>query len=136
MSADPDRALLAGAAVMGSAVAIREDLPGQPCGISIPLSVPAGLLADWGAGVAAPWPMPAAAVIAAARSQRTLGSASDPAVDLKARHGQADDQDTAAHCRKRPKERCSRADYPILRASVEGRRGSRSHAERRISRAL
>ena len=77
MSADPDRALLAtslafaGAAVLGSAVAIREDLPGQPCGISVPLSVPAGLLAGWGAGVAAPWPMPAAAVIAAARSQRT-----------------------------------------------------------------
>src|SRR5439155_16929630 len=50
MSADPDRALLAtslafaGAAVLGSAVAIREDLPGQPCGISIPLSVPVGLL--------------------------------------------------------------------------------------------
>ena len=51
MSADPDRALLAaalafaGAAVAGSAVAIREDLPGQPCGISVPLSVPTGLLA-------------------------------------------------------------------------------------------
>ena len=36
MSADPDRALLAtslvfaGAAVVGSAVAIREDLPGRP----------------------------------------------------------------------------------------------------------
>ena len=77
MSADPDRALLAtslafaGAAVVSSAVAIREDLPGQPCGISVPLSVPAGLLAGWGAGVAAPWPMPAAAVIVAARSQRT-----------------------------------------------------------------
>jgi len=77
MSADPDRALLAaalafaGAAVAGSAVAIREDLPGQPCGISVPLSVPTGLLAGWGAGVAAPWPMPVTAVITAARSQRT-----------------------------------------------------------------
>src|SRR5262249_11786478 len=77
MSADPDRALLAaslafaGAAVLGSAVAIREDLPGLPCGVSISLPVPAGLLAGWGAGIAAPWPMPAAAVIAAARSQRT-----------------------------------------------------------------
>jgi hypothetical protein len=72
MSADRDRAPLAtslafaGAAVLGSVVAIREDLPGQPCGISVPLSVPAGLLVGWGAGVAAPWPMPAAAVIAAA----------------------------------------------------------------------
>jgi hypothetical protein len=51
MSADPDRALLAAslafaaAAVAGSAVAIRDELPGQPCGISVPLSVPAGLLA-------------------------------------------------------------------------------------------
>ena len=79
--AEPDLALLAaslafaGAAVVGSAVAIREQLPGQPCGISVPLSVPAGLLAGWGAGVAAPWPMPVAAVIAAARSQGTKPSA-------------------------------------------------------------
>jgi hypothetical protein len=86
MSADPDRALLAtslafaGAAVVGSAVAIREDLPGQPCGIRVPLSVPAGLLVGWGAGVAAPWPMPAAAVIAAARSQRTKPNALTGAV--------------------------------------------------------
>jgi hypothetical protein len=77
MSADPDRALLAaaltfaGAAVTGSAVAIREDLPGRSCGVGVPLSVPTGLLAGWGAGVAAPWPMPVAAVITAARSQRT-----------------------------------------------------------------
>jgi len=81
MSADPDRALLAtslafaGAAVAGTVVAIREQLPGQPCGINVPLSIPAGLLAGWGAGVAAPWPMPVAAVIAAARSQRTEPSA-------------------------------------------------------------
>lgn len=86
MSADPDRALLAaslafaGAAVAGSAVAIRDELPGQPCGISIPLSVRAGLLAGWGAGVAAPWPMPVAAVIAAARSRRTGPSALTGAV--------------------------------------------------------
>ena len=76
MSADPDRSLLAaslafaGAAVAGSVVAVRDQLPGEPCGISVPLSVPAGLLAGWGAGVAAPWPMPLAAVVAAARSQR------------------------------------------------------------------
>jgi hypothetical protein len=81
MNADPDLVLLAtslafaGAAVVGSTVAIREQLPGQPCGISVPLSVPAGLLAGWGAGVAAPWPMPAAAVFTAARSQRTQPSA-------------------------------------------------------------
>src|SRR5215472_348785 len=81
MSADPDRVLLgaslafAGAAVAGSVVAVRERLPGEPCGISVPLSVPAGLLAGWGAGVAAPWPMPVAAVIMAARAQRTASSA-------------------------------------------------------------
>jgi hypothetical protein len=44
MSADQDPALLtaarvlASAAVAGSAVAIRDELPGQPCGISVPLT--------------------------------------------------------------------------------------------------
>jgi hypothetical protein len=75
MWADPDRALLgaslafAGAAVLGSVVAIRDQLPGEPLGVSIPLSVPAGLLAGWGAAVAAPWPMPVAAVTAAATAR-------------------------------------------------------------------
>lgn len=73
--ADPDDALLgasllfAGAAVWGSAVAIRDQLPGRPLGITVPLSVPAGLVAGWGAGVAAPWPMPVAAVAAAAAAR-------------------------------------------------------------------
>jgi hypothetical protein len=73
---DPDDALLtaslafAGAAGLGSVVAVRDQLPGQPFGLSVPLSVPAGLLAGWGAAVAAPWPMPVAAVIVAARAQR------------------------------------------------------------------
>jgi hypothetical protein len=86
MSADPDPALLtaalvfAGAAITGSAVAIRDEHPGRPCGISVPLTVPAGLLAGWGAGVAAPWPMPVTAVIAAARSQRTKPTALTGAV--------------------------------------------------------
>jgi hypothetical protein len=81
VTAHPDRALLfasaafAGAAGVGSAVAIRDQLPGQPLGVTIPLPVRAGLLAAWGAGVAAPWPMPAVAVIAAARAQRTGPSA-------------------------------------------------------------
>jgi F0F1-type ATP synthase membrane subunit c/vacuolar-type H+-ATPase subunit K len=71
MGADPDGVLLgaslafAGASMLGSVVAIRDQLPGEPLGVSIPLSVPAGLLAGWGAAVAAPWPMPAAAVTAA-----------------------------------------------------------------------
>jgi hypothetical protein len=74
---DPDRMLLAaslafaGAAGLGTMVAAREQLPGRPFGVGIPLSVRAGLAAGWGAGVAAPWPMPVAAVIAAARAQRS-----------------------------------------------------------------
>jgi drug/metabolite transporter (DMT)-like permease len=83
---NPDRALLsaslafAGAAVLGSAVAIRDQLPGQPLGVRVPLSVPAGLLAGWGAGVAAPWPMPVAAVMAAATARRREPSARPGAV--------------------------------------------------------
>ena len=76
----PDPALLAasamfaGASGFGSIVAIRHEVPGRPFGIGIPLSVPSGLLAGWGAGVAAPWPMPAAGLIVAAgtiRGQRS-----------------------------------------------------------------
>ena len=81
MRADPECALLsaslafAGAAVLGSVVAVRDQLPGEPLGVSIALSVPAALLAGWGAGVAAPWPMPVAAVMTAARArQRELGT--------------------------------------------------------------
>jgi hypothetical protein len=72
MRTDADGMLLgaslafAGATVLGSVVAVRDQLPGQPLGLTVPLSVPVGLMAGWGAGVAAPWPMPAAAVIAAA----------------------------------------------------------------------
>jgi hypothetical protein len=75
MRANPDRALLgaslafAGAAVLGSVAAICDQLPGQPPGVSIPLLVPAGVLAGWGTAVAAQWPMPAAAVMAAATAQ-------------------------------------------------------------------
>ena len=75
MRADPDGVLLgaslafAGASVLGSVVAIRDQLPGEPFGVSISLSVPAGLLAGWGAAVAAPWPMPVAAVTAAAAAR-------------------------------------------------------------------
>ena len=81
MTADPDRALLgaslafAGAAVLGSVVAIHDQLPGQPFGVDIPLSVPSGLAAGWGAGVAAPWPMPTAAVITAAIARHRAPSA-------------------------------------------------------------
>jgi hypothetical protein len=86
MRANPDRALLgaslrfAGAAVLGSVVAIRDQLPGQPLGVSIPLSVPAGLAAGWGAAVAAPWPMPAAAVMTAATARHRTPTARPGAV--------------------------------------------------------
>jgi hypothetical protein len=76
MKATADSALLAAslgfaaAAALGSAVAIRDQLPGEPLGVSVPLSVPAGLLVGWGAAVAAPWPMPAAAVMTAAAARR------------------------------------------------------------------
>jgi hypothetical protein len=86
VTAHPDRALLlaatafAGATAVGSVVAIRDHLPGEPFGVTIPLSVPAGLLAGWGAAVAAPWPMPATAAAAAARAQRTGPSVAAGAV--------------------------------------------------------
>jgi hypothetical protein len=75
MRVDSEGALLgaslafAGAAALGSVVAVRDQLPGEPLGMSIPMSVPAGLLAGWGAAVAAPWPMPVAAVMTAMRAQ-------------------------------------------------------------------
>jgi hypothetical protein len=86
MRADPDGVLLgaslafAGASVLGSVVAIRDQLPGEPLGVSIPLSVPAGLLAGWGAAVAAPWPMPVAAVTAAAAARHREPGAGPGAV--------------------------------------------------------
>jgi hypothetical protein len=63
-------AAFAGACALGSAVAVREDLPGQPLGIRLPISVSRGLLIGWGAGVAAPWPMPLAALVAASTTLR------------------------------------------------------------------
>ena len=76
-----DRTLLgasvafAAAAAFGSAVAIRHDEPGEPLGLRISLTVPAGLLAGWGAGVAAPWPMPVAALVAATKARRPTANA-------------------------------------------------------------
>jgi hypothetical protein len=60
----------AGAAGFGSAVALRNNVPGEPLGLKIPLSVRSGLLVGWGAGVAAPWPMPVVGLIAAAKTGR------------------------------------------------------------------
>jgi hypothetical protein len=86
MGADRDGVLLdaslafAGATVLGSVVAVRDQLPGEPLGVGIPLSVSAGLLAGWGAAVAAPWPMPVAAVTAAAMARHREPSARPGAV--------------------------------------------------------
>lgn len=57
----------AGATLLGSVVSIRDNVRGEPLGIRLPLSIPTALLAGWGGGVAAPWPMAAAAVVAATR---------------------------------------------------------------------
>lgn len=56
--------LFAGATVYGSVVAVRHDLPGRPLGVSLPISVRTAILAGWGAGVAAPWLLPTAALAA------------------------------------------------------------------------
>jgi hypothetical protein len=37
-----------GATVLGSVVAIREEVPGRPLGVGVPLSVAAGVAADRG----------------------------------------------------------------------------------------
>lgn len=60
----------AGAVGFGSAVAIREQLPAEALGLKLPLSVPAGLILAWGAGIAAPWPMPLAAILTARKAGR------------------------------------------------------------------
>lgn len=49
----------AGAAIFGSAISVVHDVPGEPLRIRLPISTRTGILAGWGAGVAAPWPMPA-----------------------------------------------------------------------------
>jgi hypothetical protein len=52
-----------------SVLATREpQVPGEPLGIRAPGSVATLLALGWGAGIAAPWPMPAAALWAAARA--------------------------------------------------------------------
>ena len=58
-----------------SLVAIREAVPGKPFGVRPPFSVTRGILVGWGSAVAAPWPMPVAAVFAAIRRSGRLGAA-------------------------------------------------------------
>jgi hypothetical protein len=64
----------AGATVFGSAVSMRNQVPGEPLGIRLPVSIRTALLIGWGAGVAAPWPMPVAALAVTRRSGETAGT--------------------------------------------------------------
>jgi hypothetical protein len=74
LTADPAlvaaSAAFAGACAFGSAVAVREGIPGEPLGIALPITVRTGVVTGWGAGIAAPWPMPVAAVLTAATARR------------------------------------------------------------------
>jgi len=58
----------AGSTAFSSYVAVRDNVPGEPFGITPPFSVPVGVLVGWGAGIAAPWYMPAGAMFAAYRA--------------------------------------------------------------------
>lgn len=67
--------LFAGTTIHGSLVAIRHDVPGRPLGLSLPMSVRTAILVGWGAGVAAPWALPAAALAAGrCRSETRAGA--------------------------------------------------------------
>ena len=63
------------ATAYGSTVSIRRDLEGEPFGIRVPLPVRAAVALGWGAALSAPWPMPAAALLAAHRGGRSTGPA-------------------------------------------------------------
>jgi hypothetical protein len=66
------------ATAYNSAVAIREDLPGEPLGVRVPISVSTGILTGWGSCVAAPWPMPVLALLAVRRLSHA-GAGNKPA---------------------------------------------------------
>jgi uncharacterized membrane protein (DUF4010 family) len=57
-----------GATVFSSYVALRDNVPGEPFGISAPFTMRAALVVGWGAGIAPPWFMPAAALLTAHRA--------------------------------------------------------------------
>jgi hypothetical protein len=63
------------ATAYGSTVSIRLDLEGEPFGIRVPIPVPAAVALGWGAALSAPWPMPAAALLAAHRAGRSTSPA-------------------------------------------------------------
>ena len=59
----------AGTAAISSVIAVRDNVPGEPLGITVPLSVPSALAVGWGAGIAPPWFMPVTALVAARRAR-------------------------------------------------------------------
>jgi hypothetical protein len=61
-------------AAYGSRVALREDVLGEPLGISPPGRVATHLVAGWGAGVGPPWPMPVAVLTLALRPGPRAGT--------------------------------------------------------------
>jgi hypothetical protein len=58
-------ACFAGATVFGAVVSVREGVSGEPLGVRLPGPVPVQLAVGLGSGLSAPWPMPAAALVAA-----------------------------------------------------------------------
>jgi hypothetical protein len=57
----------AGATVYRGATAIREDLPGEPLGVRIPLSVSTAVAVGRGSAISAPWLIPLAGLVAVTR---------------------------------------------------------------------
>lgn len=61
-------AFFAGAATYGGVVGAREEIAGEPFGWRLPGRVAVQESWGYGSGTMAPWPMPVAALVAAARS--------------------------------------------------------------------
>ena len=57
-----------------SVVSIREEVPGEPLGVGVPISVRTSVLTGWGTALASPWPMPAAALLVASRPAGRTGA--------------------------------------------------------------
>lgn len=60
--------LFTGTAAYGAVVGAREEVPGEPFGLRLPGRVAVHEAIGYGSGVMAPWPMPAAALVAAVRA--------------------------------------------------------------------
>ncbi len=59
----------AGSTVFSSYVAVRDNIPGEPFGITAPFSMRTALVIGWGAGIAPPWFMPLTALLTAHRAK-------------------------------------------------------------------